>query len=191
MRIAIHSASSAVRRTLETIIAESGHHFSADTTTADLLIEDTLHPLTSATRHTVSLKLVAQGASESAIICPFRPQSLIQRLTMLGSTQTVALANGWALDMQTRALIHTGETPHTLTEKECALLKQLTSAYPTPLTREDLLEHVWGVAGDIDTHTLETHIYRLRAKLEPLTPSPCDIVTLGGAYVLALVEESR
>jgi DNA-binding response OmpR family regulator len=183
MRIAIHSASAAIRRTLEAIIAQAGHHASIDAKTADLLIDDTLNPPQSFISHTTTLRLVALGASENALVCPFRPQSLIQRLTMLGSTQHVPLGNGWTLDMQARILSH-NETRLDLTEKECGLLKQLANAYPAALTREDLLEHVWGMTGDIDTHTLETHIYRLRAKLESLTPSACDIVTQNGAYVL-------
>ena len=39
---------------------------------------------------------------------------------------------------------------------------------------------------DIETHTLETHIYRLRHKLAELTPKPCDIVTVDSAYQLTM-----
>jgi DNA-binding response OmpR family regulator len=39
---------------------------------------------------------------------------------------------------------------------------------------------------DVETHTLETHIYRLRSKLDALTPKPCDIITLDGAYQLTM-----
>jgi len=191
MRFAIHSASAAVRRTIEAIITHTGHHISADVTRADILIEDTLNPAAATPTHPTILQLVPQGASENSIICPFRPQSLIQRLHLLGRTQTVTLSNGWTLDIQSRALTHLTNAPLTLTEKECSLLKHLAAANLHPLTREDLLEHVWGMAGDIDTHTLETHIYRLRAKLEPLSPAACDIVTEGGAYVLVLGEQSR
>ena len=191
MRIAIHSASDAVRRTLETIIAQSGHHFTADVTSADLLIEDMLNPAKANHTHPKTLQLVAHSTNGDSIICPFRPQSLIQRLTMLGSTQTILLGHGWTLDIQTRSLSNPTAATFTLTEKECALLNQLAAAYPNVMSREELLEYVWGMVGDIDTHTLETHIYRLRAKLELLNPTPCDIVTQGGAYVLVFGEKTQ
>ncbi len=187
MRIAIHSASAAVRRILEQAITQSGHQVSADQTTSDVLIEDTIHPIKPSFAYPLTLKLVKEGAAENALRCPLHPHNLVQRLTMLSSTQTIPLGNGWGLDMQARLLIHAqASAPLSLTEKECALLKYLAISHPTPLNRDDLLEHVWGVAGDVDTHTLETHIYRLRAKLEPLSPSPCDILTQGGAYTLLM-----
>jgi DNA-binding response OmpR family regulator len=191
MRIAIQTTSRAIERTLLTIIAQSGHHVAADILAADLLIVDRLHPVSAPATHPHCLQLAAHGAGEHTLTCPFGPQSLIQRLTMLGSTHTVRLNAGWSLNLQARMLTHPDAAALLLTEKECALLKHLAASHPTPIAREDLLEQVWGMAGDIDTHTLETHIYRLRAKLEPLTPPPCDIVTRDSAYMLALNEKHR
>ncbi|MFZ4541873.1 MAG: winged helix-turn-helix domain-containing protein [Rickettsiales bacterium] len=186
MRIAIRSGSGAVNRVLTAIIAQSGHHFTTIATEADLLIDDMLHPVSKPTPNITTLQLVHEGShTDSTLPCPFRPQSLIQRLMMLTTTQSMPLANGWSLDIQARALTH-ATSSLTLTEKECALLKHLASSHPQALTRDDLLEKVWGMAGDVDTHTLETHIYRLRTKLEPLSPSAGDIITENGAYQLAL-----
>lgn len=51
-----------------------------------------------------------------------------------------------------------------LTDKETALLEYLVVA-EKPVPKEELLEEIWGYGTMIDTHTLETHIYRLRRKL--------------------------
>jgi DNA-binding response OmpR family regulator len=132
----------------------------------------------------------ASAANDTALACPIRPERLIQRLSQLGSTQRISLAHGWSLDMLARSLHHASGSIATLTEKESSLLKQLAQSHPAPMTRETLLTEVWGMQGNIDTHTLETHIYRLRSKLNDLTPSPCDILTQNGAYTLVFAAPS-
>lgn len=54
-----------------------------------------------------------------------------------------------------------------LTEKETAILKFLYRAGERVVNRDTLLHEVWGYNSGVTTHTLETHIYRLRQKLEP------------------------
>ena len=56
-----------------------------------------------------------------------------------------------------------------LTEKETLILKMLVRSFPTPVAKEALLQEVWGFQSDLATHTLETHIYRLRQKIKTLT----------------------
>ena len=53
-----------------------------------------------------------------------------------------------------------------LTEKEAAILRYLHRADQQPVPRETLLKNVWGYNANVTTHTLETHIYRLRQKIE-------------------------
>ena len=53
-----------------------------------------------------------------------------------------------------------------LTEKETAILRYLYRAGQRPVSRETLLQEVWGYNSGVTTHTLETHIYRLRQKVE-------------------------
>ena len=53
-----------------------------------------------------------------------------------------------------------------LTEKETAILRYLYRASQKPVSREILLQEVWGYNSGVTTHTLETHIYRLRQKIE-------------------------
>ena len=59
-----------------------------------------------------------------------------------------------------------------LTEKETGILSYLYDNAPRKITREELLEAVWEYAKTAETHTLETHIYRLRRKIEPDPASP-------------------
>lgn len=71
-----------------------------------------------------------------------------------------------------------------LTEKETAILKYLYRARNQMITRETLLNEVWGYNAAVTTHTLETHVYRLRQKIET-DPSNADIlVTVTGGYQL-------
>jgi DNA-binding response OmpR family regulator len=71
-----------------------------------------------------------------------------------------------------------------LTEKETAILKYLYRAGEKPVTRDVLLHEVWGYNSGVTTHTLETHIYRLRQKIERDPSSAELLVTEGGGYKL-------
>jgi DNA-binding response OmpR family regulator len=71
-----------------------------------------------------------------------------------------------------------------LTEKETSILKYLYRAGDRPVGRDTLLGEVWGYNAGVTTHTLETHIYRLRQKIER-DPSHAEIlVTEPGGYRL-------
>ena len=71
-----------------------------------------------------------------------------------------------------------------LTEKETAILRYLYRAGQRPVSRETLLQEVWGYNSGLTTHTLETHIYRLRQKIEKDSASPAILVTKAGGYTL-------
>lgn len=71
-----------------------------------------------------------------------------------------------------------------LTEKETAILKYLYRAGSKVISRDTLLGEVWGYNAGVTTHTLETHVYRLRQKIEA-DPSNAEIlVTEPGGYKL-------
>lgn len=72
-----------------------------------------------------------------------------------------------------------------LTEKETNILKYLYRAGDKPVPREELLAEVWGYNAGVTTHTLETHVYRLRQKIENGAASGRLILTEGGGYRLA------
>ncbi len=71
-----------------------------------------------------------------------------------------------------------------LTEKEASILKYLYRAGSKVVSKDTLLSEVWGYNTGVATHTLETHIYRLRQKIER-NPSEAQIlVTKPGGYRL-------
>jgi DNA-binding response OmpR family regulator len=71
-----------------------------------------------------------------------------------------------------------------LTEKETNILKYLYRAGSTVVARDVLLHEVWGYNAGVTTHTLETHIYRLRQKIEPDPSNARILVTEPGGYRL-------
>ena len=72
-----------------------------------------------------------------------------------------------------------------LTEKETAILQYLYRADGATVSRETLLREVWGYRPGVTTHTLETHIYRLRQKIERGPSGTRILVTEPGGYRLA------
>ena len=72
-----------------------------------------------------------------------------------------------------------------LTEKETAILKFLYRAGDKVVAREVLLDEVWGYNAGVATHTLETHIYRLRQKIERDPSDAVLLLTEPGGYRLA------
>jgi DNA-binding response OmpR family regulator len=74
-----------------------------------------------------------------------------------------------------------------LTDKETAVLKFLYRAGANSVTRRVLLEKVWGYSSEVETHTLETHIYRLRRKLANAADGPLVITEAGGYRLDAAV----
>ena len=73
-----------------------------------------------------------------------------------------------------------------LTEKETAILRYLYRAGRETVARDVLLKEVWGYNAAVTTHTLETHIYRLRQKIETDPARAAMLVTEGGGYKLVL-----
>src|SRR5690349_2036295 len=71
-----------------------------------------------------------------------------------------------------------------LTEKETAILRFLYRAGQKVVSRDTLLAEVWGYNANVTTHTLETHVYRLRQKIENNPSSARLLVTEPGGYKL-------
>ncbi len=73
-----------------------------------------------------------------------------------------------------------------LTEKEAAILKYLYRNGSRSISRDVLLDEVWGYNAGVTTHTLETHVYRLRQKIEADPAQARLLVTEAGGYRLNL-----
>lgn len=84
-----------------------------------------------------------------------------------------------------KMLVTEDEKKIRLTEKETNILKYLYRSTETVVPRDVLLHEVWGYNAGVTTHTLETHIYRLRQKIEPDPSNARILVTESGGYRLA------
>ena len=121
---------------------------------------------------------------------PFRLAELLARLRAqlrsFESSGDAWLSIGpYQFHPASRALVHPGDGRQIkLTEKEAAILKCLHRAGTRPVSRQALLDTVWGFQTGVSTHTLETHIYRLRRKMEPNPNQTTLLITEGGGYRL-------
>jgi hypothetical protein len=124
------------------------------------------------------------GAQVLAI--PVRMVDVLEALEVL-ATSTSGLSaprsyKDWTLDPGRLVARQADTRTITLTDTEARLLACLFDAQGAEVQREDLLQRVWGYRPGLDTHTLETHIYRLRKKIEADPGDPRIIVTTGDGY---------
>ena len=118
---------------------------------------------------------------------PLKIQHLIKKistiLAKISNSNEVTHKIGPFLFFPLRKFIMLGdETKVELTEKEVGILKCLISSGEETVDRDVLLKQVWNYSSDVTTHTLETHIYRLRQKLEIDTSIPRLIISKGGGF---------
>lgn len=91
----------------------------------------------------------------------------------------------FVFEMQSKRLCSNQFEDVRLTDKETRILRFLLSQKGNIVSRTDLLKHVWGYNNSANTHTVETHIYRLRKKIGTITDSKSIIITEAGGYKLA------
>lgn len=72
-----------------------------------------------------------------------------------------------------------------LTERERYLMAEIIAGGDEGRGRDYLLNRIWGYRADLETHTLETHIYRLRQKIEDEPEMPKRLLSIEGGYRLA------
>lgn len=84
------------------------------------------------------------------------------------STDDALMIGDYVLQLRKKQLMHTSGKAASLTDKETQLLQCLAVAGNKGVAKEQLLKDVWGFEAELNTHTLETHIYRLRGKLREL-----------------------
>ncbi len=124
-----------------------------------------------------------------------KPLILSDFLNTIQSAQSFALSsnagvlcfNGYELCPFEKQITNT-KTAQTikLTEREVAILLYLYQMKGKIATKNDLLQKVWGYSPDVSTHTIETHIYRLRQKVEKGKDAPALIETKNSGYKLNL-----
>jgi hypothetical protein len=155
--------------------------------TGELWLVDGHHtPALAIPEHTTILLLgpIPNGIIPTTTIpTPATLDAITEALSKHLNVSKRTLRNGWAFDAQKRTLSHDKEPPIALTEKEAALLQALLQVQPAEISRETLLTSIWAYDKEIDTHTVETHIYRLRQKVGT---SPMDIVTTEQGYKVVL-----
>lgn len=120
---------------------------------------------------------------------PLRAGAVLQRLQRAGRPQPAPppLVGRFLFDPVLGLLVEAQSAEEiALTEKESAILLCLLAARGEIVLRRDLLQHVWGYVEGVETHTIETHIYRLRQKIEIDPGAPAILLTEEQGYRLAL-----
>lgn len=135
-----------------------------------------------------------EGAAE-ALPKPLRLPDLVARLRGAlaaydASPEATIPLGSLAFHPVARFLAPEGGSRIRLTEKEAAILLHLHRAEGRSVPRAELLGEVWGYARSVSTHTLETHIYRLRRKIESVPGSERLLVTEEGGYRLGAASEA-
>ena len=120
---------------------------------------------------------------------PFRLSVLLARLRAQlrqheQSEDAVFTIGPYTFQPANKLLVDAEEQKVRLTEKETAILKYLYRAGDKVVSRDKLLGEVWGYNAGVTTHTLETHVYRLRQKIEADPSNATILVTEPGGYRL-------
>ena len=139
-------------------------------------------------QETDDLGVTVKGAEEQKLFkAPVRLGEVLDYINLLSrvsARRRAALVSiGTAvLDPVQGMFTRAGGNPVRLTEKEVGILMYLLDKKGTITPRQELLDAVWGYARDVETHTLETHIYRLRQKIEKDPSAPDTLITEENGY---------
>jgi DNA-binding response OmpR family regulator len=130
-----------------------------------------------------------ESGANDYITKPFRFAVLLARIRSQlrqheASEDAVFAIGPYTFQPASKLLVSPKGSKVRLTEKETAILRYLYRAGQKPVSREILLQEVWGYNSGVTTHTLETHIYRLRQKVERDAGIPAILVTEAGGYKL-------
>ena len=145
--------------------------------------------LTAATGEEDTIQGLESGANDY-VTKPFRFGVLLARIrahlrSHEQSEAAVFTIGPYEFRPSAKLLVDDRQKKIRLTEKEANILKYLYRAGAKPVPREELLAEVWGYNAGVTTHTLETHVYRLRQKIEPDPGAARLLLTEAGGYRLA------
>jgi DNA-binding response OmpR family regulator len=129
-----------------------------------------------------------ESGANDYVAKPFRFAVLLARIRAQlrqheASEHAVFTIGAYTFRPSSKMLLNQGNKVR-LTEKETSILRYLFRAGQKPVSRETLLQEVWGYNSGVTTHTLETHIYRLRQKIEKDAAAPIILVTESRGYKL-------
>ncbi len=130
-----------------------------------------------------------EAGANDYVTKPFRFAVLLARIraqlrTHEQSEDAVFSVGSYTFRPAQKLMVEQNGSKVRLTEKETAIVKYLYRAEQKIIGRDELLEQVWGYNSGVTTHTLETHIYRLRQKIEKDPSNSRMLVTEGGGYKL-------
>jgi two-component system response regulator MtrA len=141
--------------------------------------------IVSARDDTADVVLGLESGADDYVTKPFVPEELLARVRAHLRRRPDKSTNAFQLG-ELRVIPDEGVVRHSdgaelhLTSTEFRLLTDLAAANGKVLSREDLLEHVWGYDYFGDSRLVDVHIRRLRMKIEPDPASPTYLVTVRG-----------
>jgi len=196
LSVFLQSGDPSVQRALGEQLAARGFELADAPEAADLLLYETAAQAATSLCAEVRGKGCAQpllllglgpdqaraAGADDGLAKPFRFGDLLRRLEQAAARDYIAIGH-FRLDSNARELTDGSGLRLRVTEKEAAVLVFLARAGAQVVAREVLLGEVWGYSGSATTHTVETHIYRLRRKLTE-NGGPDLLITEAGGYRL-------
>ncbi len=184
--VSLSIADPLVSRVLQDVLRAAG--FKPDATNATLVLTD---------EGAEKFQALAKNGMRAVMVRPPSPGAKIRAGAVLLSLHRLINQNRAAsgtiafgpftLDLSNSTLADGRTDSFTiLTEKERDLLSRLHQEKGRTLDRNVLLQDIWGYRTTVETHTLETHIYRLRQKIEKDPSAPDFLVTEGNGYRLKI-----
>ena len=125
----------------------------------------------------------------SVIDLPLSFTSTVKILNSIIRENSNKLSNiaigGFTLDVTGRKITMKNNSEK-LTEKETSILWHLLNKKDSKIPQKNLLKDIWGYDEGIQTRTLETHIYRIRKKLNNIAANKFEIKNLDNSYILKI-----
>ena len=144
--------------------------------------------LTAETNENVLVKGLDLGANDF-VIKPFSFPVLLARIRAhirqhKMSGEAIIIIGRYTIHPRKKLAIDVNGQKYFFTDKEIELLKHLHRASEKMVSSEELHKEIWGASIPLNTHTLESHIYRLRQKIEANPKVPVHLITCDGGYKL-------